>query len=174
MSISAARESFSQPFPHASKLAAVLDANDAVDPVHLVACHRGVTEQQAIRQLGFPDATIVPRDFGVYVADDTQGIQILFLQECRTDAAIKSQVDAALDWLDRAQEDEPLLRRAALRADLVRLVDRRRRSWSSAVDPALPVGSGEPRALGVAASPDLSESAQIAERDGPLRGGAAR
>ena len=41
----------------------------AAGPVHLIACRKTVTEAQAMRQLGFPDATIVKADFGVYVAD---------------------------------------------------------------------------------------------------------
>ena len=38
-------------------------------PVHVIACHKTATEAQAIRLLGFPDATVVSAPFGVFVAD---------------------------------------------------------------------------------------------------------
>jgi hypothetical protein len=129
MSIGAARELFGQPFLRDFETAKALRDHEAIGPLHLVACHRGVTEQQAIQQLGFPDATIVPKRFGVYVADDTQGIQILFLEECRTETAIRDQVDAALEWLDEVGEDQLLVQRAELRKQIVELVDTTRAGW---------------------------------------------
>jgi hypothetical protein len=131
MSIAAARELFGQPFLRDFELADHMRSQSAIGPLHVVACHRGVTEAQAIGQLGFPDATIVPLRFGVYVADDTQGIQILFLEDCRTEAAIRDQVDAALEWLENVGENELLLKRARMRAQIVDLVDQTHRSWEA-------------------------------------------
>jgi hypothetical protein len=52
-------------------------------PVHLIACQRSVTESQALRQLGFPDVTVVSPPFGVYVVDEVQKVQLIFLANCR-------------------------------------------------------------------------------------------
>jgi ABC-type dipeptide/oligopeptide/nickel transport system ATPase component len=49
----------------------------------LIACHKTVTEAQALRLLGFPDATVVSAPFGVYVADDVQKIQMILIANCR-------------------------------------------------------------------------------------------
>jgi len=80
--------------------------------VHFIACHKGVTEAQAIRQLGYPDVTVVTPPFGVYVADEVQKIQMLFLKDCRDATSTRSRVDEAREWLDRAQEAPELRRRA--------------------------------------------------------------
>jgi hypothetical protein len=50
--------------------------------VDLILCS-SITEAQSRKQLGFPDATIVPTDFGVYMVDDAQKIQLIFIGNCR-------------------------------------------------------------------------------------------
>jgi hypothetical protein len=77
MTVPAAREMVGQPFLRDHQAADVLQ-DKRVGPVHVIACHRAITEAQASRQLGFPDATIVSSPFGVYVADNVQKIQIIF------------------------------------------------------------------------------------------------
>jgi hypothetical protein len=46
----------------------ILQVRFHLQSVHLIACHKGVNENQAVSLLGFPDATIVTPAFGVYVA----------------------------------------------------------------------------------------------------------
>ena len=60
-----------------------LDNEAMAGPVHLIACHRGATESQSLKHLGFPDATVVSTRSWVYVADEVQEIQIVFLANCR-------------------------------------------------------------------------------------------
>ena len=69
-------------------------------PVHLIACHKTVTESQAIRQLGFPDAIVVSAPFGIYVADDVQKIQMVFIANCRDESTTQAHVQRFLQWLD--------------------------------------------------------------------------
>jgi hypothetical protein len=59
LSESAAREMVGQPFLADHKLHAELKKLKAVGPIHLIACPKTVTETQALKMLGFPDATIV-------------------------------------------------------------------------------------------------------------------
>jgi hypothetical protein len=114
LSVAAARELVGQPFLDDYRLAS--SRTDAPSgPVHLVACHRGVTEAQALRQLGFPDATVVSTTFGVYVADDVQKIQMVFLAGCRDEIATQARVTQFLRWLDEAEEANRFVERAHAR-----------------------------------------------------------
>lgn len=121
MSISAARELVGQPFLRDYQAAERL-RRDLPGPVHVIACHRGITEAQAIRQLGFPDATIVPENFGVFVADENTQIQILLLRDCRDPSSINDRVSAAVAWLGEDGELERLAARARLRMQIVQAV----------------------------------------------------
>lgn len=113
-----ARESVSQLFlrdyEHASEL-----GQGFLGPVHLVACHRSATEGQAVRQLGFPDATIVSTPFGVYVADKIQKIQLVFLSNCRDPTTTMYQVQRLFDWIEEVGEGALIVERAASRARIV-------------------------------------------------------
>jgi hypothetical protein len=138
MSTAAARELVGQPFLRDHLWASTLGPNGA-GPVHFIACHRGVTETQAVRQLGFPDATIVEPPFGVYVADPVQKIQMVFLADCTDPATTFAKVQEARAWLERAQEAPLLRRRAEERAAVVRAIASVQ--WPSSV------ASGQPKAL---------------------------
>jgi hypothetical protein len=88
-------------------------------PVHLVACHRSATEGQAVRQLGFPDATVVSTPFGVYVADKIQKIQLVFLSNCRDPTTTMYQVQRLFDWIEEVGEGPLIVERAESRARIV-------------------------------------------------------
>jgi hypothetical protein len=111
MSTAAARELVGQPFlndhTHTEKWAAGIHG-----PVHVIACQKGVSEVQALRQLGFPDAVVVSAPFGVYVADDVQKIQMAFIATCRDQTTTQHHVQAFLNWLSDQGEAEYLVQRA--------------------------------------------------------------
>jgi hypothetical protein len=121
MTVPAARELVGQPFLD-DHLSAPLLSDDLGGPLHLIACAGGVTESQAIRQLGYPDATIVASDFGVYIADPVQKQQLVFLSNCRDDTTTADRVETFRDWLVRTSEDTNLEARARSRSKLVRLL----------------------------------------------------
>ncbi|HEY6188507.1 MAG TPA: DUF4062 domain-containing protein [Pyrinomonadaceae bacterium] len=118
MSVSAAREMTGQPFLRDYTYAEMLEGRH-VGPVHLIACNRSITEAQAIKQLGFPDATIVSPPFGVYVADNIQKIQLAFIANCRDDTTTREGVERFFNWLEKSDEDVELARRAAARKRIV-------------------------------------------------------
>lgn len=122
MSEPSARERVGRPFLHDHEAAGVVAS--LAGPVHVVACHRGVTENQAARMLGFPDAVLVAPPFGVWAADPVQKTQLLFLGQCRDETATRSAVDQAFQWLDASGEGAELLRRAEARARIVQAVAR--------------------------------------------------
>lgn len=91
----------------------------------MIACQKSVSESQAVRQLGFPDAVVVSAPFGVYVADDVQKIQMAFIANCRDETTTKENVQAFLNWLNDHGEAKYLVQRAQKRrqiSDLIRLL----------------------------------------------------
>jgi len=93
-----------------------------VGPVHLIACQKGVTETQALRQLGFPDAIAVTAPFGVYVADPVQKIQMVFMANCRDETTTRGQLQRFLQWLAQEGEDRRLAGRAGARRRIADLI----------------------------------------------------
>ena len=114
MSVAAARELVGQPFLDDHGIARKLPVGVG-GPVHLIACQKSVTETQAMRQLGFPEAVIVPAPFGIYVADDVQKIQMVFISNCRDATTTRHKVQRFLEWLHQESEDRLLAKRAAAR-----------------------------------------------------------
>ena len=122
MSTPAARELVGQPFLDDHLHAA--DWDPAIcGPVHVIACQKNVTETQAIRQLGFPDAVVVSAPFGVYVADDVQNIQMAFVGNCRDRTTTREKVQSFLNWLNEHGEARYLVRRAAHRRKIADLIE---------------------------------------------------
>jgi hypothetical protein len=81
MSVAAAREIVGQ--PHLSDHALYENLKKSYGgPVHLIACHKSVTEAQARTMLGFPNATVVSAPFGIYVVDPMQSIQLVLVAQC--------------------------------------------------------------------------------------------
>lgn len=122
MGIAAAREMVGQPFLGIHQQAERLKHYKAKGPVHLIGCHRTVTESQAMRILGFPDATIISAPFGIYVADDLQKIQMLFVPGCRHPSAIHSGVQRMFMWLSQSGEEIRLAERADSRYRILQAI----------------------------------------------------
>ncbi len=118
LSQSAAREKVGQPFLLDHTLHADLAVGDG-GPLHIVACYKGATESQALKMLGFPDATVVPGRFGLHVADSVQKIQIALLKNCESPTATRSAVTAWREWLQRSAEDRLVATRAIARKRII-------------------------------------------------------
>lgn len=121
MSVSAAREMVGQPFLRDHELASHFKSG-RIGPIHLIACHKTVSESQAISMLGFPDAIIVETTFGIYIADPIQNVQLMLLRNCRNVNLTQHAVQRAFDWLDRSGEAEYLVARAKSRTRIVQAV----------------------------------------------------
>ena len=121
LSIAAAREMVGQPFLKDHICSAVVN-DKHVGPVHLIGCHKSVTEANAIKLLGFPDATVITTPFGVYVADNVQKIQLVLIANCGDEATIRHGVQRFFDWLEQSGESRLFASRAAARARIVRLI----------------------------------------------------
>lgn len=126
LSQSAAREKVGQPFLLDHKLHGALASGDG-GPMHIVACYKGATESQALKMLGFPDATVVPGRFGLHVADSVQKIQFVLLKNCQSPTATRSALTAWLEWLRRSDEDKQVAKRAMARKSIIAAIDKENR-----------------------------------------------
>jgi hypothetical protein len=122
LTVPAARERVGQPFMQDHLHARALERHKAPGVVHLIACHRGVTETQATRMLGTPEAMSVASDFGVYAADHVQKIQIVFLAQCGDETATALAVRRFREWLVQSGEEPRLVERAASRGRILKAI----------------------------------------------------
>ena|ERR1700733_755371 len=120
-SVPEAREGVNHLFLRDFEHAAILD-DRRVGPIHLIACQRSITEAQALRQLGFPDATVVSPPFGVFVADEIQKAQLVFMSNCRDPTSTIYQLQRVFDWLNQAGEAPLLMERATARTRIVQAI----------------------------------------------------
>lgn len=120
LTVAAARELVGRPHLRDHQLLA--EMGDATGPVHVIACHRNVTERQALDMLGFPDAVLVTPPFGVYVADDVQKVQLVFIRDCRDETATRTGAQRFLEWLEQTAEDERMVARAAGRRRIIAVI----------------------------------------------------
>jgi hypothetical protein len=123
LSIGAAREMVGQPFLRDHELHQFLRPPRG-GPFHVIACHKSATETQAIRLLGFPDATIVSPPFGVFVADNIQKVQFAFIDNCRDETTTRHGVQRFFEWLQQNAEDHFVADRAQARARIVAAIAR--------------------------------------------------
>lgn len=91
-------------------------------PVHVIACHKTASETQATKLLGFQDATVVAGPFGIFVADNIQKVQFVFIVNCRDEANTRHGVQRFFEWLVQNREDVFLAERAKARARIVRAI----------------------------------------------------
>ena len=119
-SVAAARELVGK--PHLSDHARYREDVKTIGPVHIIACYKSATERQATDLLGFPDATVLPTTFGVFLADEVQKIQVVFLANCRDETSVAFAVQRFMEWLVRAGEDGTLLVRARARRRIVKAI----------------------------------------------------
>lgn len=118
----AARERVGQPFLGDHERVQQQDQLDAPGVIHLVACHRTITEAQALRILGSPDAMAVASDWGVYALDRVQKVQILFLAKCGNETAIASAARLMKEWLGATGEQARLLANANSRRRILQAI----------------------------------------------------
>ncbi len=124
LGVAAAAEMVGRPFLADYLLAPVLDDPKLkpIGPLHIIACHRNATETQATRLLGFPDATVVSTQFGIFVADEIRKVQFAFITHCRDSTTTRHNVQRFFEWLDRSGEGHQVVRRAASRARIVKAI----------------------------------------------------
>lgn len=119
----AAREYVGQPFVRDYEhFKGNSDRAKAVGLIHIIGCHRTVTENQASKMLGLTDVIVVSPSFGVFLADQISKIQIVLLGNCRDETATRDGVQRFLDWLGQTGEKEVVVQRAKSRAKILNVI----------------------------------------------------
>lgn len=121
LSVSQAKEMVGQPFLKDHEQVVYI-SDDQGGPVHIIACHKSATEFQAKKLLGFPDATVVNAPFGIFVADNIQKVQFVFITNCRNESTTRHGVQRFFEWLEQNGEDKLLVNRALARARIIKLI----------------------------------------------------
>ena len=128
ITVGAAREMVGQPFLHDYELFQVLQKKQRGGPVHIIGCHKGATEAQATKLLGFPDATVVSAPFGVFVADNIQKVQFAFIVNCRDEANTRHGVQRFFEWLAQTGEESLVAERAKARTRIVSAIAKEKKA----------------------------------------------
>lgn len=119
LSVSAARELVGQPHLNDHKLSSqIADGEGGV--VHIIGCYGNVTEANAKKMLGFPDAATVPAPFGIFVLDKVQAIQIVLIENCIDSESTKIGVRRFFDWISETEQDKEIARYATKRLRIIR------------------------------------------------------
>ena len=120
-SIGPAKEMVGQPFLRDHELDQFL-SEDCGGPVHVIACYKTATESQAIKLLGFPDATVVTTPFGIFVADNIQKVQFAFIANCRDETNTRYGIQRFFAWLAQSGEEAYVAERAMARSRIVHAI----------------------------------------------------
>jgi len=121
LTVGPAKEMVGQPFLGDYKLAEVLKEKRG-GPIHIIGCNKTATEAQALKLLGFPDATVVNAPFGIFVADQVQKIQFVFIKNCRDESTTRHGVQRFFEWITQTREDTALAETAEARARIVKAI----------------------------------------------------
>ncbi len=122
LSIGPAKEMVGQPFLYDHEYSTQLVRNNCGGPMHIIACQKTATELQAIKILGFPDATVISAPFGVFVADNIQKVQFAFIINCRDETTTRYGTQRFFTWLEQSGEDKYVAKRARARAAIVQAI----------------------------------------------------
>lgn len=122
LTVGPAKEMVGQPFLRDHKYYKWLQKERCGGPIHVIACQKAATESQAIKLLGFPDATVVNTPFGVFVADNIQKVQFVFIVNCHDETTTRHGIQRFFEWLAQSGEDKLAGIRARERTKIVKAI----------------------------------------------------
>jgi hypothetical protein len=122
LTVGPAKEMVGQPFLRDHKFYKALQKERCGGPIHVIACQKAATEAQAIKLLGFPDATVVTTPFGVFVADNIQKVQFAFIVNCHDETTTRHGIQRFFEWLAQSGEDKLAGIRARERTKIVKAI----------------------------------------------------
>lgn len=127
LSIPSALEIVGQPFQNDYKISNIV-RNRYIGPLHIIGCHKTATENQARKLLGFSDAIIIAAPFGIYVADEIQKIQFVFIVGCYDASSTKHGIQRFFNWLEQSNEKVSVVNRATSRANILQAIAREQKN----------------------------------------------
>lgn len=91
-------------------------------PVHFIAVYDTATEAQVKGVIGHPDISVIKEDFGFYLWDQKMHVQLIFLTECNTPAAIQTKYLLFENWANSTGEMDRIANRAGARYLILRSI----------------------------------------------------
>lgn len=121
MSVSDARNRIGRPFLKETEIIKGSDLKTGV--IHLIAVYGNCTEIQIKNLVGFPDLTVVKDEFGFYLWDNTNHIQMIFLSKCINTNTIGSKINSFHQWLKNSREYDDVINRAEARYSILKAIN---------------------------------------------------
>lgn len=127
MSVAEAREMVGRPFLDDSKYVDSQQVGSppviATGPIHFIAVYKNVTETQIRSIIGHQDVAIIQEDYGFYVWDLINHIQLIYFIKCWDSTNIKIRVDDLFRWMRTSGEDHYIKERAERRFKIVKTIN---------------------------------------------------
>jgi hypothetical protein len=95
-------------------------------PIHFIGVYGNATELQVKNLIGYPDISAIRDDFGLYVWEQNTHVQLVFLVDCKTPEAIKSNFILFNNWCDSTGEIENIKKRAKARFHILTAINEAR------------------------------------------------
>lgn len=96
------------------------DKDNAV--INFMGVYKNATENQMRALIGHPDITIIKGDFGFYVWDMINQIQLITLINCRDSSATRKQLTRFYNWVDESGEWDNIFFRATKRYNILKAI----------------------------------------------------
>jgi len=96
-----------------------MSGKDSIGPIHFIAVYASVTETQVKAMIGHPDISVIKDDFGYYLWEQHMHIQLIFLTECITPAAIQTKYLLFESWAVSSDEQHKIINRAEARSHIL-------------------------------------------------------
>ena len=122
MSIAEARELVGRPF--------LDDINKLSDtengPIHVIGVYKNSTEKQIRDIIGHQDVAIIQADFGFYVWDFINHIQLVYITNCKDPQITTIQIQAFFVWMRERGEREYIIDRTKRRRKILNIVQQQK------------------------------------------------
>lgn len=92
-------------------------------PLHFIAVYGNATEIQVKNLIGYPDVSVIKDEFGIYVWEQNNHIQIIFLTDCKTQNAINSKFLLFSNWASSSGELDKIKTRAKARLHILKAIN---------------------------------------------------
>jgi len=119
MSVVEAREMVGRPF--LNDLEHLPKVN--IGPIHIIGVYKNATERQLRDVIGHQDVAIIQEDFGFYVWDLVNHIQLVYIINCKDPEVTTLQTQAFFTWLRVQDETQWIIDRARRRKEILKTID---------------------------------------------------
>lgn len=100
-----------------------ISESEKTGPLHFIAVYGNATEIQVKNLIGYPDVSVIKDEFGIYVWEQNNHIQMVFLTDCKTQSAISSKFILFNNWASSSGEIDKIKTRAKARLHILQAIN---------------------------------------------------